>query len=614
MMIGNTGNTINLTYNALTATNNAIEKTARALSTGLRAATAADDAAGFAMGVGFSAQVAGIDRAIRNTQDGISMLQTAEGGLGQINSVLQRMRELAVQAANDSLTAQDRSYIQSELDELRKNIDGAVASTTFNGKRLLDGSSTAQWSSDKLDTKLKISGAITSIDQFGQKKLTEGNYKIEIKAQAGQAQVQKSNIIELEAVQDEDPVTETTYKRDQDGNIVTDDSGNPVEVTVTTSEKKLHPATLENIKSFKTASGVSYFTEPQTIRITQGDGKTADIVVYGGDTIYDVKRKINDAIADDLGQGQYVNNRENFCTISDGTPGTSESVSTKNPTLTPNYDAYESTYERDSDGKLILDEWGNPKEIRTPVQIEKATIVIRSAVAGKDGELSFSSDNEDLIKSLGLSTIQASVENKFTASVYDAHTGKVLAKNINTNGNVISGVIHPNAEVEFNNMANVKASWNEASKSYILSSDSKPYETTLHIQDRSTAFQIGQNMGEDIYINIGDMRSESLGLDAVDISTRGKAAKSITLLDSAIHRVSAQRSKLGSYQNELEYNTNSLSQTSVNMQEAESRIKDADMALTYMDFVKLQILSNTGSSMLTQANQNQQSIMNIINS
>lgn len=612
MMIGNTGNTINLTYNALTATNNAIEKTARALSTGLRAATAADDAAGFAMGMTISAQVAGVDRAIRNSQDGVSMLQTAEGGLSQINSVLQRMRELSVQAANDSLTAQDRSYIQAEVDELRKNIDSAVAATTFNGKRLLDGSSTAQWSSDKLDTKLKISGAITSIDQFGQKKLTEGNYKIEIKAQVGRAQVQKSNIIELEAIQDEEPVTETTYKRDKDGNIVME-NGSPVEVEVTYSEKKLHPATLENIKSFKTASGVSYFTEPQTIRITQGDGKTADIVVYGGDTIYDVRRKINDAIADDLGQGQLVDNRENFCTIADGTPGTSEAVSTRNPTLTTNYDTYETSYERDSGGKLILDEWGNPKEIRTPVQTEKATIVIRSAVAGKDGELSFSSDNEDLIKSLGLSTIQESVENKFTASVYDAHTGKVLAKNVSTNGNVISGVIHPNAEIEFNNMANVNVSWDEGSKRYILSSEEKAYETTLHIQDRSTAFQIGQNMGEDIYINIGDMRSESLGLDAVDITTRERASRSISIIDSAIHKVSAQRSKLGTYQNELEYNTNSLTQTSLHMQESESRIKDADMALAYMDFVKLQIISQTGNSMLTQANQNQQSIMNIIN-
>ena len=140
MMIGNTSNTINMTYNAITATNRAIEKTSRALSTGLKAAMAVDDASGFAMGLAMSAQVAGVDRAIRNSQDGVSMLQTAEGGLSQINSVLQRMRELSVQAANDTLTAQDRQYIQKEIDELRKSVDSAAATTTFNGKRLLDGS------------------------------------------------------------------------------------------------------------------------------------------------------------------------------------------------------------------------------------------------------------------------------------------------------------------------------------------------------------------------------------------------------------------------------------------------------------------------------------------
>ncbi|MBR1437857.1 MAG: flagellin, partial [Synergistaceae bacterium] len=276
MMIGNTGNTINLTYNAITATNKAIEKTSRALSTGLKAAAAADDAAGFAMGMSISAQAAGVDRAIRNSQDGISMLQTAEGGLSQINSVLQRMRELSVQAANDSLTAQDRSYIQQEIDELRKNIDSAVASTTFNGKRLLDGSSTAQWSSDKSTTSLKLSGAITVTDKYGQRKATEGNYKIEIRAKAGKGQVQKSNIIDLDTVE-ETPVVEKAPKRDENGNIITDASGNPVEVEVAVTDKKVYPATLEQIKSFRNASGVSFFAEPQTIRITQGDGKTANV-------------------------------------------------------------------------------------------------------------------------------------------------------------------------------------------------------------------------------------------------------------------------------------------------------------------------------------------------
>ncbi|MBQ6738415.1 MAG: hypothetical protein IJP41_08175, partial [Synergistaceae bacterium] len=194
MMISNSNNIIQMAYNNLTSTNNAIEKTARALSTGQRIATAADDAAGFAIGQGLSAQIAGVDRAIRNSQDGISMLQVAEGAMNQINSMLQRMRELVVQAANDTLTTQDRGYIQQEIGELRKNIDSVASNTTFNTKRLLDGSSSAIWSSDDANIKVKTTGAITLIDQFSQRKQTEGNYRIEVKTRAGRGQIQKSAI------------------------------------------------------------------------------------------------------------------------------------------------------------------------------------------------------------------------------------------------------------------------------------------------------------------------------------------------------------------------------------------------------------------------------------
>ena len=142
MMIGS-NNAITLAYNNLSATNLAMEKTARALSTGLKAATAADDASGFAIGTNISANLAGVTRAIKNAQDGVSMLQTAEGGLNQINSMLQRMRELAIEAANDTMTSQDRKYIQMEIDELRNNVDNIASTTTFNSKRLLDGSSSA---------------------------------------------------------------------------------------------------------------------------------------------------------------------------------------------------------------------------------------------------------------------------------------------------------------------------------------------------------------------------------------------------------------------------------------------------------------------------------------
>ena len=620
MMIGNS-NSIRIAYNALTATNKSIEDTTRALITGQRAAHAADDASGLAISEKISSQIAGVDRAIRNSQDGISMLQTAEGALNQINSMLQRMRELTVQAANDTLTTQDRGYIQLEIGELRDSIDNIASNTTFNSKRLLDGSSSAIWSSDNRKTEIRVSGSVTLLDQFSQRKDIGGNYKLSIKAKVGQAEIQKTGVFDLTIAED------YTYEE-----IATDGS----KVKITRTREKM--ATLEDMAAFRDPSGVFMVKDPQKITINQGDGKTANIILYSQDTLEDVRNKINNAIANDLGQGEYVDDLDKFCTIASGTLGTSEAVRSEET-------VYGKAYLRDIDdssstyGQLILNEFGTPEEItpanygdyapndekgydeetldkllsfRDEVKTTKATIVIRSAVAGPEGTLTFTSDNNDLINALGLNNIQKAENNKFTVSIYDAHSGKTIANNIETDGNLIEGVISPNISIKFDSMANVKAEWDDATKRYILSNTDKTYETTLHIDDRSTSFQIGQNFGEDIYINIGDVRAEALGLNKVDVSTRQKASESITILDVAINKVASQRSRVGAYQNELEYNANSLTETSLHMQEAESRIKDADMAKEYLEFVKLQILSSSGSSMLTHANQNSQDLIKIM--
>lgn len=98
-------------FTSLDRTNKSLQKTLQALSTGLRINSSADDAAGFAVSQKMRAQLSGIDTAIRNARDGVSLIDTAEGALGETNAMLQRMRELALQAGNDSLTANDRQYI-----------------------------------------------------------------------------------------------------------------------------------------------------------------------------------------------------------------------------------------------------------------------------------------------------------------------------------------------------------------------------------------------------------------------------------------------------------------------------------------------------------------------
>lgn len=118
-------------------------KSMEKLSSGYRINRAGDDAAGLSISEKMRAQVRGLNMASKNAQDGISMIQTAEGALDETHSILKRMRELAVQAANDTNVTVDRTAIKDEIDELVAEIDRIANSTTFNEKKLLDGSLTS---------------------------------------------------------------------------------------------------------------------------------------------------------------------------------------------------------------------------------------------------------------------------------------------------------------------------------------------------------------------------------------------------------------------------------------------------------------------------------------
>ena len=126
-------------YNQLKSTNDNMNKSLERLSSGKRINSAADDAAGLAISEKMKTQINGLDQAQRNAQDSISMIQTAEGALQESHSILQRMRELSVQAANDTNTTSDRNQIQEEVNQLSNEIDRIADTTEFNTKKLLNG-------------------------------------------------------------------------------------------------------------------------------------------------------------------------------------------------------------------------------------------------------------------------------------------------------------------------------------------------------------------------------------------------------------------------------------------------------------------------------------------
>lgn len=140
MSVINTNVSSLLTQNALAKNERAMSKTMEQLSTGKRINSAQDDAAGLAISSRMTSQINGLNQAVRNTNDAISMIQTADGALVEITNMLQRMRELAVQAISDTNTSTDRGYLDTEFQELSEEIDRIASNTQWNGDEILDGS------------------------------------------------------------------------------------------------------------------------------------------------------------------------------------------------------------------------------------------------------------------------------------------------------------------------------------------------------------------------------------------------------------------------------------------------------------------------------------------
>ena len=187
---------INTNLNAMTALNSATKNTALAgssmekLSSGLKINKAADNATGLAISEKMRSQIRGLDQASQNTQDGISVVQTAEGAIEEVGNIVQRMRELAVQGANETNTASDRKKITEELTQLHEEIDRIAESTQFNGKDLLNGHTTV-----RTETKAKLTA--------------EGNKSSDVKVDSGfdfeGLGLQNGNLI-IKTVEDKDTI------------------------------------------------------------------------------------------------------------------------------------------------------------------------------------------------------------------------------------------------------------------------------------------------------------------------------------------------------------------------------------------------------------------------
>lgn len=212
---------------ALSVASNAQGKSLERLSTGLRINSAADDASGLAISEKLRSQIKGFQKAAVNAQDGISYLQTAEGGMEVMTAMLQRMRELAVQAGNGIYTTNDRAMLQLEVDQLKDEINRVSSATEFNTKKLLNGDACAIWSSDQEYVEAIVRGP----------EVAEGNYKIEAIMDPGLNEKYKTDVMKVNEgvlvseIVGPDPIaTNLTSVRDPENIPVTGTAGLTVTV------------------------------------------------------------------------------------------------------------------------------------------------------------------------------------------------------------------------------------------------------------------------------------------------------------------------------------------------------------------------------------------------
>ena len=328
---------------------------------------------------------------------------------------------------------------------------------------------------------------------------------------------------------------------------------------------------LYDVEKFWDANGNFVLDTPKTITMIQGNGNKATIALLGSDTIQDVVDKINEAIGIGLGQ----NNLDNIGTDSN------------------KYVSYVTTASASG------------------LEAVAGTFVIRSAMAGRAGEINFIGD-DNVLAALSLTSIQASAENKFSIDVTEAHKGTVIANDYKVEGNLLVGVVHKNVDVQFDGNTGIRSTWNETTKSFDFASIATGATTFVHIADRSTVLQVGANPLQDLSASVGNMTAASIGIDNIQVTSNALANRAITTIDKALNYVSVERAKLGAVQNRLDHTINSLGATYENLVAAESRIRDVDMAKQMMEFTKYNILSQAATAMLAQANQLPQSVLQLL--
>lgn len=617
------------------------KKSTERLASGYRINRSADDAAGLSISEKMRWQVRGLNKASNNIQDGISFVQVADGALNEVDGILQRMNELAVQGANDSNTDVDRQAIQQEIDALKKETERIFTDTEFN---------TVPVFARKLDYKVYTDSSQTTQIGSGTEYVSGNNYGLKMLLGPGKI-TDASNLADQVTFGNYDDYVTTgealvytkksvTHTYDATG---TQTDTNQLAKTTVTSDKSLLPR-LDIMN--RTNTGEYYYTNSTGINWYKRDGNTLKQTIVDSNG----NRQVEVLEIEQIGGKEYITsqNIKKYQTIS----GKECLISSEELTIgsKANYgnggssggwhfvegSSYACAYMDFSElgtkyskndllglgfTSMCMHNCGCYYSIEFVNGFSGATGTVKQTDNNmnymlKEGsslliQLDISSITNDRsgAEKLVAGIVDAADDARFGWGPFDGHREQyAYAK---ANPTVL--YLYENGRDDAQGSA---STWEPASRTengqrkplnHSADMGRKQYkeDTDLHIQASARGH-------EAIVIERPTMSNSELEIDGIRISDYANAGLAITKVNRALEYVNSKRSYLGAMQNRLEYAMRNDDNTAENTDAAESRIRDTDMAEEMVNFSKHNILEQAGQSMLAQANQSTQGILSLI--
>lgn len=557
----------------LNLNNNKVSKSLEKLASGYKINRAGDDAAGLAISERMKAQIKGLDAASNNSQDGISLVQTAEGALNEVHDMLNRMVELATKAANGVYTESQRGNYSDEVKQLQDEIDRIADSTNFNSLTLLDGSlGSAAKPAD-------ITGTITSSNTTAVAgEIQTAALKAPTAAQADGAKL--GFTVAWKDANGKDVITniEFTYKAGAaagQGKLVAADG----------TEYDGDAAGTQNI-------------------VTDGNFQNAVLAELGKDTAF------SEAFS--------VTNTAGVLTIKSQTAGTdAPKVLTTGSTGAATggtVDATKTVEGKDAYQKLDISKL--TALAQNTADAETAANSIFEVNGKKFALVANNATNQDVALLGSDVNVIKLAGNTYAAANDNANIVAELNRVAGTNLEVAAAA-DANANIAVNDIIN---------KDDALTVGAAGADNGGQIIDGGLVLQVGDTYADfnKLTVTVEDMHTSNLGaktadgketganIATIDISTQTSAGAAIDVINAAIDQVSSQRASLGALQNRLEHTINNLDTTSENLTAANSRIRDTDMAKEMMEYTKMNVLVQSAQAMLAQANQQPQSVLQLL--